>query len=253
MAKILEGTMQEYSDKTVLVVDDEEDICEIVQTYIRDAGFRVMTACSGREALEITKTSEIDVVVCDVRMPNGDGLFLLDQLKKKATGQPVIFVTGYSDLSVEDALERGAEAIFDKPIDREALVEGVKGCLKADCATGDRRLPRADLPTSLRVSLEGFATADGNFLLNIGRGGMFVTIGEKMPPVGMKIGFNFGFLVEGRLMRVRGTGIVKWQRHPTAGGPPAGIGMEFVSLSEQGDSFVSILFNSAKTRTLVGT
>jgi len=59
-------------------------------------------------------------------MPNGDGLSILDHVKKKNVFTPVVmFITGFADITLEEAFERGADAVFSKPFDRKVLMESV--------------------------------------------------------------------------------------------------------------------------------
>jgi CheY-like chemotaxis protein len=76
------------------------------------------TAASGNEAFQVFEVNEFDAVVTDIRMPNGNGLELLDKIKKSTKSQtPVFLVTGFADVSKEEALVRGASDLIGKPYD----------------------------------------------------------------------------------------------------------------------------------------
>jgi FixJ family two-component response regulator len=64
-------------------------------------------------------------------MPNGNGLELLDTVRKYYANVPVFFITGYDDLSAEDARRRGATALFNKPFDMRSFVSTIKSSLTA--------------------------------------------------------------------------------------------------------------------------
>lgn len=84
--------------KKILVVDDEEFIREAMTDLFNSNGYEAQCASSGQEAFEICCKNEFDIVISDIRMADGDGLELANNLFEKfGTNLPVIFVTGYLD------------------------------------------------------------------------------------------------------------------------------------------------------------
>src|SRR6266568_3902496 len=77
----------------LLVVDDEETILELLSGSLRFAGFEVMTAASGAEALRAASVSRPDLVLLDVMMPDGDGFDVLRMMRSSGADVPVIFLT----------------------------------------------------------------------------------------------------------------------------------------------------------------
>ena len=72
------------------------------------------------------------VILSDVRMPDGDGIELLEKVKEKNMFLPVMmFITGFADITLEEAYEKGADAVFSKPFDRKALFEAVVRALQS--------------------------------------------------------------------------------------------------------------------------
>jgi CheY-like chemotaxis protein len=108
----------------VLVVDDEPDIVEIIAFSFKHAGYsQVFTASSGNQAVSLSRQHAFDIVVTDVRMPDGDGLFLLSELKKNKEHTPlVVFLTAFADLSLEEAQNLGALGLLSKPFDLNKVV-----------------------------------------------------------------------------------------------------------------------------------
>ena len=79
---------------TVLVVGDEEDIRNIIAYDVESVGYKVFKAESGNKALEILRSVKIDVIISDIRMPDGDGVKLLDTLKRDFPEMPqLIFLS----------------------------------------------------------------------------------------------------------------------------------------------------------------
>ncbi|MBI2090469.1 MAG: response regulator [Deltaproteobacteria bacterium] len=106
----------------VLVADDEEDIVEVIQDRLEAYGFTVVTAGTGREALEKLAREKFDGVFLDVRMPEMTGIEVLEEIRKKDTKIPIIIVTSSSsrDAAIE-ALAKGANDYVLKPFEWEEL------------------------------------------------------------------------------------------------------------------------------------
>lgn len=116
---------------SVLVVDDEKDIREILKTEFEYHGFLVQEAENGSQALKVFKSFPMDVIVSDIRMPIMDGKKFLEQLKKIKEPIPLFyFISGYPDLKPEEAYALGATGLFSKPFQLKELVKHVCGQVK---------------------------------------------------------------------------------------------------------------------------
>jgi diguanylate cyclase (GGDEF)-like protein/PAS domain S-box-containing protein len=118
--------------RTLLLVDDDDDVLELLQGLLRQDGYHILTASSGREALEILALHEVHVVVCDQRMPVMSGSELLDRVKDLHPDTLRIILSGYSDLeSVIDAINRGAiYRFYKKPWAGESLRENIRSAFR---------------------------------------------------------------------------------------------------------------------------
>jgi CheY-like chemotaxis protein len=121
-----EKSSKEQNSPTVLVADDDQDVCEAVASILLDAGFDARVAHSGLDAMRILSTMKVDALVSDVRMASGNGIELLASVKKHFSAVPVYFITGYEDLSCEEALSRGAKGIFSKPFNITEFVRAIQ-------------------------------------------------------------------------------------------------------------------------------
>ena len=113
---------------TILIVDDEVDICEKMASCFELEDFRVVTAQSGNAAIEILKAnSQIDFIISDIRMPDGDGLKLLSFIKNEL-GQkiPIVMLSAFSETTEAELIERGALKLITKPINIDELIEYIK-------------------------------------------------------------------------------------------------------------------------------
>ncbi len=108
--------------ETILIVDDEKNYLTILSAVLEEEGFEVLTALSGQEALEVYKTSDLDLVVTDMKMPEMDGIELLENIKQLDPDLPVMMMTAHGtvDKAVE-AMQKGAYTYILKPFDNERL------------------------------------------------------------------------------------------------------------------------------------
>jgi two-component system NtrC family response regulator len=109
--------------ETIMIVDDEKNYPPILSAILEEEGFETLTANSGREALDILKHSDVDLVLTDMKMPSMDGIELLEHIKTGDQELPVIMMTAHGtvDKAVE-AMQKGAYSYVLKPFDNERLV-----------------------------------------------------------------------------------------------------------------------------------
>ena len=116
--------MRNRSDVLVLIVDDEAGIRETLAINLELEGFKTLSASSGSEAIELLKNHAIDFVISDVRMPKGDGITLLKNIKKGDSDIPhIVLLTGFSELSTEEVKQLGAIDLIIKPPNIDLLIE----------------------------------------------------------------------------------------------------------------------------------
>lgn len=238
--------------QTVLVVDDEPDLCEIVGYDLKGAGYEVLTANSGYEALDLVKSRSIDAIISDIRMPNGSGIDLLEGVKQRKTDRPVVLLmTGHSDLTIEDAFDKGAEVVLNKPIVPEHLLSALTSAL----LTLDERLAKRQLRLKtvldIELQLPDSIQPMQSKALNVGRGGAFIAMspGPKAK-VGTQVEFRFRWRSE-KPQSIEGQGIIRWARTEATASLPAGIGIEFISLSRPSREKLASLINDLKIHAFI--
>jgi len=116
---------------TVLIVDDEKNIQLTLARALSMDGYGVETASGGREALEKIAALPVDAVVMDVRMPDLDGLAVLDKARQTRSDLPVIIMSGHGSIeTVRQAFKLGAFDYLEKPItEKEKLLVAVRNAL----------------------------------------------------------------------------------------------------------------------------
>ena len=234
---------------TILIVDDEEFLRQAIGFDFEMQNYNVLLAASGREAYEIYLREKVDVILSDVRMPNGDGIELLDRVKAHNPSMPVIFISGYSDLTLEEAFSRGVEAVFPKPFDRKALAAAAQAAVQDAGQRLGRKDPRINSDLSVGVRLKRDGSALGGRIKNLGRGGMFLELDAGFPPCAEELDFRLNLPLTG--IEISGTGVVRWVRTEAAGSLPPGCGIEFAGLDPQSVSMVVELINESKTRAYI--
>jgi CheY-like chemotaxis protein len=115
---------------SVLVADDEEDIRQLLEQWLKPMGHVVFLARNGTEALKLARANTVDLVVTDILMPDGDGLMLIDGLRKTQPTARVLAISGggrYMDsreyLKIAEGF--GADAALMKPFNREKFLQGL--------------------------------------------------------------------------------------------------------------------------------
>ncbi|MCP5108406.1 MAG: response regulator [bacterium] len=121
--------------KKILFVDDEQFVLDGLSRLLREfrKTWELRFAINGKEALDIVRREEIDLVISDVRMPEMNGLELLETLQGDAQTQkiPVVILTGDQERTLKrQALDRGAMDLLNKPINKEDLVSRINNVLK---------------------------------------------------------------------------------------------------------------------------
>ena len=136
--------------KTVLVVDDEEDVIQFLSMALEDGGFNVVTASNAFDALEKMEQTKPDLISLDLVMPKGSGVKLVREMKKKKEWAtiPVLIVTGHArdDLGRTDLDEltmSGPGVYLEKPVKPKEYVRAVKRILHID---SDEVSPEKDEP-----------------------------------------------------------------------------------------------------------
>jgi len=115
---------------SILVVDDARSTCKALAAILSRASHTVVTATSGAEALAHLETQEVDLLLCDVRMPNMDGLTLLRRVKGHDAGIAVVMISGYSDIAeAVEAMKEGACDYLIKPLGADDVRRAVQKAL----------------------------------------------------------------------------------------------------------------------------
>ncbi|HBI23501.1 MAG TPA: hypothetical protein DDX84_04700 [Nitrospiraceae bacterium] len=104
--------------ETILIVDDDEDILNLIERHLSNKGYEVLTAYDGEQAVSLIDKIQFDLVITDLKMPKIDGIEVLKRVKEKNTAIEVVILTGHGTMdSVIEALrDEGAFDYLQKPL-----------------------------------------------------------------------------------------------------------------------------------------
>ncbi len=224
---------------TILVVDDEEGIRSLVADILNLEGFNYYTAEDGQQAFDRICSTQIDAVISDIRMPNVGGIDLLDKVKSRNLEIPrLALLTGYSDYSIPDIYDRGAEAFLAKPFRLDVLLHLVHKLL-IPYGAGWKEPDIKESTLLIAQKFTSLENAQASRSLIFGRGGFFTEWkAGSFPLVGTKVKFRYEFDSKS-LKPLVGHGTVRWVRKQAEGTLQPGVGIEFDYLSN--DAYTSFI------------
>src|SRR5689334_13739639 len=140
------GWVQEpATQKTILVVDDEDGVCESVREVLSDEGYRVVDTADGTQVLRIIKEQRPELVLLDIWMPQMDGIGLLKEIKSQKPDINVVMVSGHGNIhTAVTATKFGAFDFIEKPVSLDGLLSTVQRAL------GQAPVPGGGTQTGMR-------------------------------------------------------------------------------------------------------
>ena len=113
--------------KNILIIDDEKDLCQLLSDTLSSRGYNVEFANTKKEAISNLKRQTPDLVFCDLKLPDGDGMKILSKIRKISPGTIVNVITAYGSEEARDEAKRlGAYGFIDKPFSEEDILENIR-------------------------------------------------------------------------------------------------------------------------------
>ena len=134
-------TMSDMAPPRILVVDDEENIRTLVETYLKNDGYDVVTAATGEDAVDKVTSAAPDLVILDVRLPGIDGFEVLRRVRKQSEVFVIMLTARADELDTLVGLGVGADDYMTKPFSPRELVARVRAMLRR--TRGEPRLDQA--------------------------------------------------------------------------------------------------------------
>ncbi len=113
--------------KNILIIDDEKDLCQLLGDTLSSHDYNVRFAHTKKNAFSSLKEQTPDMVFCDLKLPDGDGMKILSKIKKISPGTIVNIITAYgSDETRDEAKRLGASSFIDKPFSEEDILGNIR-------------------------------------------------------------------------------------------------------------------------------
>ena len=114
----------------ILIVDDDQDMCEILSDFLRDEGYAVITASDGESALSSIKNKKYDLLILDYQLHGITGLYVLEKAHQIDSSLIAIMISAFGSEQIRSqAQELGVYDFVEKPFDMEKMVEAVNQAL----------------------------------------------------------------------------------------------------------------------------
>ncbi|MBM4297823.1 MAG: UDP-3-O-[3-hydroxymyristoyl] N-acetylglucosamine deacetylase [Deltaproteobacteria bacterium] len=137
--------------KTILVVDDEDDVRESVREVLRDEGYRVVDTADGARVLDMIRDERPELVLLDIWMPQVDGIGLLKEIKSQEPDINVVMVSGHGNIhTAVTATKYGAFDFIEKPVSLDGLLTTVQRAL-GDLAVTHEAPPAGSVPRRVKA------------------------------------------------------------------------------------------------------
>lgn len=122
----------------ILIVDDDKDMCLLLERFLRKKNYEVVVANSGKEALNVLFRNNVHLVLCDYKLEDVTGAELLTSIRKEYADLPVIIITAYSDIKTAvDAMKKGAFDYVTKPLFPDEILLTIEKALKSGGVPGN--------------------------------------------------------------------------------------------------------------------
>lgn len=142
---------------SILIIEDDVAFCKMLETFLGRRNFKITSAFTAEEALKTLKSSTIDLVLTDVRLPDDDGLSILKYVTTLPKEIPVILMTGYAEVNkAVQAMKEGAFDYISKPVRPDELLQIIEKALQTDTTPSAAKKPekKADVaPLDKKESL----------------------------------------------------------------------------------------------------
>lgn len=125
--------MYENKMKTILIIDDDPKMLELLKHYLRDEQVNVICALDGEEGLELFDSNSVDLVIIDIFMPNKDGIQTIMEVKQQSTSSKILVISGGGEFTgleyLKQAKALGASEALVKPFTQQAFLSTVQNML----------------------------------------------------------------------------------------------------------------------------
>jgi len=158
--------------QTILIIDDDRDMCMLLKRFLTRHGYDVAEAYSGKKALEYLESNEPSLVMCDFRLEDMEGNVLLGKIKERYPAMPVIIITGYSDIKIAvEVMKMGAYDYITKPLFPDEILVTIKKALESPA---EEKAPAKRVESSEPANTSQGAVSATEFTGNVVHSGDYI-------------------------------------------------------------------------------
>ncbi len=118
--------IQNDHPKTVLIIDDEDSIRDVLVNFFDELGYHILTARDGRGGVTEFKNNSVDLVITDIVMPREEGIGTIREIRKQSKSVKIIAMTGFVGSYLQEAITLGADDSIGKPFTSEELMSVIE-------------------------------------------------------------------------------------------------------------------------------
>jgi CheY-like chemotaxis protein len=209
---------------SLLIVDDEPVLRATYAEWFKSWIAETLAAGNGLEALEVLAARKIDLIITDVRMPVMDGISLLKKIRERGLHRPgIVFTTGLADIEAREIYDLGADALLEKPVERNDLIQAAERSLVEREELWRTPLELNGCP-KLTERFESLTAAVREHRIAFGRGGLCIETEQALAvgPLNLELNFRSDRFI------LSGQGVVRWMAQQENQ-----MGIEFLYLAEE--------------------
>lgn len=146
--------------KSILIIEDDVAFATMLKTFFEKRDYKVETAFTAGDSFKKLMIQSFDVLLTDVRLPDKDGLEILQEVKEKYPDTQVIVMTNYAEINMAvKAMKNGAFDYVSKPFQPEAILQTIKNALKSDSIAPEKKSTPKSTPKGKEISEEGLISS----------------------------------------------------------------------------------------------
>ena len=231
--------MEILQKKLIVVAASEPSSRDGIREEFEKAGSTVLSATGGFEAYELVRARNVDAVVVGGRLSSGSPAVLLSDVRRLSHDLPVVlFGAAGEAMTQTEALHRGFAAYFLQTFPALPILQAVARSLEFVEERKRRKVERVAVAAQAEIRLSAASMNMKLPVLNLSRGGMFLSLERNFPPVQSEVEFSVVLLPPDSDAVIKGKALVRWVREREASGHLPGIGLEFIELDDSAKGFL---------------
>jgi CheY-like chemotaxis protein len=246
--------MEILKDKIIVVAASYAASRDAVIAEFSGHGCQVLPVTGSYEAYEVARMRHVDAVIASCRLSSGDVRLLLSDIRRLNHDTPVVlFGAAGENITQTDALHLGFAAFFPQTLPTGPLAAATRRSLEFVAERKKKKVERVAVAAQVKLM---FGSPPQNVevkapVLNLSRGGLFISMDNSFPPLHSEVMFSLTFPPEVPHPTVEGRALVRWVREHPASGHLPGVGLEYVEISPEAQAFLNGYVERASARSKI--